>query len=118
MDFKKLLEGKSKSKMNPSHKEAKMGVLSGLKGEMSKLMGEDVKGLKSVSVSAPDKEGLKAGLDTAEDMIEPASSEESMPEASAKDKVLEMCEAMSNEELDELIAELQSKKSAEPELEE
>jgi hypothetical protein len=82
--LEKLMEKKGKAKMDPEYKTAKMGVLKSLHGEMGKMMGEDVKGLKKVTVAAPDKESLKAGLEKPlEGEMDEADmdAEEAMPES-------------------------------------
>jgi hypothetical protein len=79
MDFKKMLEEKKSKKVDPMAKKAKMGVLGSLKSEMQKMMGDDVKGVKKVTVAAPDEESLESGLETAKELVggeEPSHSYE------------------------------------------
>lgn len=66
----KLMEKKkSGAGLDPEFKKAKMGVLGDLHSEMGRLMGEDVKGLKKVTVASPDSSGLAEGLDTAKSLL-------------------------------------------------
>ena len=68
-DLKKLM-GKDEEG-DGMKKDAKLSVLKELRKMASDMMGDDVKGgmMKKVTVAAPDKEGLKAGLEKAEDII-------------------------------------------------
>lgn len=67
-----------KPMMSDNEKTAKMSVLEELKKQASDAMGGKLKGLKKVSVMASDKEGLKEGLEKAEELVEEA------PESMAK----------------------------------
>lgn len=68
--FKELLKKKqSKGEMDPKHKEAKMGVLKEIRDMAAGDMGDEIKGMKKVTVAAPDRKGLEEGLDRAEDMV-------------------------------------------------
>ncbi len=73
LDMLQSLMEKKKAKgegMDDTYKSAKMGVLKDLHKHMSGLMGDDLKGLKKVTVAAPDSEGLEMGLSKAKDMLE------------------------------------------------
>lgn len=70
--------------MNEKMKLAKMGALSGLRDEMKGLLAGEVKGLKKVTVAAPDKKSLKAGLDKAEEMVSEQPEDEFCPECASK----------------------------------
>lgn len=73
LDMLQSLMEKKKAKgegMDDTYKSAKMGVLKDLHKHMSGLMGDDLKGLKKVTVAAPDEEGLEMGLSKAKDMLE------------------------------------------------
>ena len=73
LDMLQSLMEKKKAKgegMDDTYKSAKMGVLKVLHKHMSGLMGDDLKGLKKVTVAAPDEEGLEMGLSKAKDMLE------------------------------------------------
>jgi hypothetical protein len=109
---------KKKKSMSDTEKDAKKSVLGDLKKMAEGVMGEKIKGLKKVSVSSDSPEGLKAGLEKAEEIIgsevderpegeeEIEESEDSMFEES-KD---ESEESLSEEELDKQIQELMKKK--------
>lgn len=86
--MKKLLEKKSKDgKMLPDHeKEAKMSVLHDLKNHMNDMMANKVDGLKKVSVMSDSPEGLKEGLDKAQELLHhPKDSELALPSDSDKE---------------------------------
>lgn len=59
-------EGKE---LNPIDKDAKMGVLKDLHKMASDSMADKLHGLKKVTVAAPDEEGLKHGLDKAQEIV-------------------------------------------------
>lgn len=85
MDMLKEMMKKKKDgeKLDPQYKDAKMSVLQEIRDLASKHMGEDLKGAgHEVSVAAPDKEGLKAGLDVASHML---GSEDGSPSAEEAD---------------------------------
>lgn len=74
-----LAMGKKKGgKMLPAEKEAKMSVLKEISDLASGAMADDVKGLKKVTVAAPDQAGLEEGLEKAQEMVgsEDESSED------------------------------------------
>lgn len=67
--MEKLLS-KKKDKMDPEYKGAKMSALHELQKAMSEMMGDDVKGLKKVTVASDSSEGLKHGLDKAKEALD------------------------------------------------
>lgn len=113
--FLKLLEkkrGESKS-MRPLEKDAKMRAVHQMRKMASDEMVEPLKGLKKVTVASDSSEGLKTGLDKAEDLIESKMSE--MPDEeevmdSAKEEMGEE-ELQSPEEIDAKIKELEALKA-------
>jgi hypothetical protein len=72
MKFDKLMEKKKKDKpMSDVAKDAKTSVLKDLQSMASNAMKDGLKGgLKKVTVASDSPEGLKAGLEKAEDMVE------------------------------------------------
>lgn len=97
--------------------KAKMSILKEMRKMAMDDMGEGLKGgLKKVTVAAPDDQGLKQGLDKAEDLVEdmpmdkdPSESPEYEDESHAKlQELVEMCQ--SPEDLDEKIEFLQQAK--------
>jgi len=83
----KEMTKKGDKSLSPNYKKAKMSMLEALKSEMSGMMGDDLKGLKKITVASPDKEGLKEGLDKAEEMLdksEDAEEGEVCPECGMK----------------------------------
>jgi len=112
--MKLMAKKKADKPLDENYKSAKMEMLKSLKGEMGKMMGDDLKSskMKAVQVAAPDKEGLEKGLDTAKDLIEgaPEGEKEGMP-MDEESEVEAMCDEMSPEELDEMIKMLEAKKA-------
>lgn len=110
--LKKLMEKKQGGKMDPEYKSAKMGVLKELHKTMGGMMGDDVKGLKKVTVAAPDKAGLKLGLSKAEEVVEGEQPDEGVIQ-SLGDGSEEVSEEMPStpEEVDAKIAELEALKA-------
>ncbi len=125
----KAKKDKNKDSMSDNEKEAKLNVMKELRDSASKMMGDKVRGIKELSVVAPDKKGLEKGLDKAKELIAGEESEESQEheamegesedsaesEAGSEDDKLEQ---MSPEELDEMmkkIQELNTKKASEKE---
>ena len=68
--------------------EAKKSVLSEIEKMMSGQMGDKLKGLKRVTVASDTAEGLKAGLEKAEDIIEEKEDEEGSESNEDKIKAL------------------------------
>lgn len=116
----KLLEKKSAKPMDENYKAAKMSTLKALRDEMSGMMKDDLagaKGMKKVEVAASSPEGLKAGLDQAEEIVEGSddkdASSEIMPDGMGLENEAEMVLkklADSPEKCDELIRMLEQKK--------
>lgn len=106
--LKKIMARKKAEKMDPEYKSAKMGVLKDLHGEMSKLIGDDLKGMKKVTVASPSDEGLKMGLEKAEELME--GKEESEEAEESEEGEGEESE-MSAEEIEKKIAELEALKA-------
>lgn len=118
-----LKDGK---KLSPVEKEAMMKVCQQIMDDMDDMMSENLKPAKGmqVSVAASSPEGLKKGLEKAEDVME-GESEDDEEEMVAEDdseplgasplKGLynhPMAEQESEEELDAKIAELMAKKAS------
>lgn len=117
-------------KISGNAQKAKLTALKEAHKMAKDMMGEDLKGLKKVTVAAPDKKGLEMGLKKAEELVDASQhgeeesdeheSMESEDEEKAEhemggseygdkeDELLESCE--SPEEIDALIAKLQEKK--------
>jgi len=67
--FKDLMKKKSDKEQDPKAKHAKMQVLKHIADMASDSMGDDLKGMKKVSVAADDRPGLEAGLDRAKKLV-------------------------------------------------
>lgn len=102
-DYKKK-KNEEDMKMSPMEQQAKMSVLDGMKGESDKDLLGKLQGLKKVSVASNDPEGLKLGLEKAQELV---SGESETPK---EDHMESMTEGMSSEELQSLIDELLQKK--------
>lgn len=103
-------------------KDAKLSVLKKLKGEMSEMMGEGIKGgmVKKVTVAAPDEKSLKEGLDKAKELL-PKMHQEHAGMIQEPDMDSELEEEMSEdqetagdnlEDIEKQIAALMEKKKA------
>lgn len=126
MDMTELMKkhGGAKGKpMDPQVKDAKMGILKEISDMASQSMGNDVKGLKKVSVMSNDKAGLAEGLDKARDLVDGNNDAEDQAEAHENPDVLhehpratrfidpKVEDEMTPQDLDDLIAELQARKA-------
>lgn len=72
-----MMFGKDKMKMSDSEKKAKLMALKEAHGMASDMMKDGLSGAKKVSVMADSKEGLKKGLDLAEDIVGEDEEEDS-----------------------------------------
>lgn len=109
--FKKLLEEKGESKLNPMQKKAKMSVLQDLKSQANEAMALPLKGLKKVSVMAKDEEGLKKGLEKAEQLIGSEADEANEDVAEELEEQLEPEHNLSLDQIEQKIAALQELKA-------
>lgn len=98
--MKKREEGKS---MSPLEQKAKMDNLTALRDEMSSMMKGDLAPGAKVEVAASSPEGLKDGLDKAQDVVsagdDSGEGEMAMPGSDDMDKD---SDEMSSEEIDQL----------------
>lgn len=117
--MKMLMDKKRSGKeLQPGEKEAKMKVIKDLRQMAEQIMKDDIKGMKKVTVASPTQEGLKEGLEKAEDILESNSeemSEESEESEESEDMSEEYAEEsedeeMSEEEINAKLAELMAKK--------
>jgi hypothetical protein len=109
--MKELMFKKKKEEcMDPLDKEAKMAAVSEMKKMAEDAMSEKLGSLKKVTVAAPDEEGLKKGLEKAEEIVE-ASPEGMESEAEESEEEGSEVAEMSEEELDKKIQELLALKS-------
>ena len=91
--FKKMLMQKAKEGkfLSEEDKSAKMDILNEIKGLAESEMGNDlkkVKGMKKVMVASPTQEGLKEGLEKAEEVVEQKMDSE---DSESEDEECEMC---------------------------
>lgn len=108
-DFSKL-KGKPVEKDSVKG-EALKNALSGISSDASKKIAG---GLKKVTVASNDKEGLKAGLEKAKEIVgkDPMADEPEM-EDNKVEEICEMAEGMPKDQIQELISKLQEKLSME-----
>jgi hypothetical protein len=92
---KKAREGKTIDKNSKEYK-AKEDVLNEIKELMSESIAGKLKGMKKVTVAADTVEGLKAGLEKAEDVIE--AKEESSGKEEMLDKLKKLAEEKAKKE--------------------
>jgi len=94
--FKELLMKKAKEgkTISPEKAKEKMSVLDELSSMMGGEMADKLKGMKKVTVAAKDSEGLKAGLEKAEEVIEDSEEMEDEKDYSemSKEELIEMLE--------------------------
>ncbi len=109
-ELKELLG--AKKKIDPLEKEAKLSAIKGMKKMAGDMMADDMKSMKKVTVAAPDAEGLKMGLEKAEDVVEGMPGMEMEEEESSDDMEEMLAEVDSPEQIDELMAKLAEKKAA------
>jgi len=83
MDKLKKVLGEKKSKLSDVQQEAKMKVMQALSDEMGGAMKEKLKGLKKVTVASNSSQGLKKGLEKAEQIVAGGDSGDSESECSA-----------------------------------
>ena len=124
--FQKLMASKKAKQVSGDEQKAKLDVLKDLKKQAMEMMGEKVSGLKKVTIASDSKEGLKKGLEKAEEVVDKSPEEqEACPECEGHG--CEACESEeheasespeqesseeSEEELDKKIKELMAKKEA------
>lgn len=101
--------------MKDAKHQAKMKVLEDLRRMAHEMMGEDMKdqpdAMKQVSVAAPDKEGLKHGLDMASNLMDQQHPDDEDQEDEDQEESMEPDES-SPEDLDKQIQELMARKAA------
>jgi membrane protease subunit (stomatin/prohibitin family) len=81
---KKKREG---AELSDVEKQAKMGVVKDLQDFAKESMGEGLKGVKKVTVAADSPEGLKAGLEKAEDIVEGEEESDDSEEQMSKEEI-------------------------------
>jgi hypothetical protein len=105
--FKEMLlkkKAQQKGKVDPSKLEAKANIMRSLSDELGKDISEDLKGLKKVTVASDSEEGLKEGLEKAEDVLEGKEEESNESEMENEE---EGEESESSDDLQSKIAELE-----------
>ncbi len=125
-DFKELLMKKAKEGkfLSDEDKDAKMEVVRAVKQMASEEMGDELKNLKGmgkVTVASDSPEGLKAGLEKAEDVVEEKlanseeseDSEEEMPMHEPKMKMAGMSKEEKIKKLEEELAMLKGESEEE-----
>lgn len=115
----KKLEKKGK-KLNPTEKEAKMGVLKDLSSQAGSMLKDKLKGLKKVTVASDSPEGLKAGLEKAEELVDKAPEDKMSADSGQSEEdefehesseIMADAEQMSPDEIEEQIKRLQELKA-------
>lgn len=115
--FRELLMAKKQQGkvLKPEMAQHKMEVIENLMEAMGEDMGNQLKGMKKVTVAAPDKEGLEEGLEKAKEVVEEAPMEEESEDSEESDDSEESEDKIEEKESDEIaelkakIAELQAK---------
>ena len=127
-ELKELIKKKAKEGkfLSEDEKAAKMEMLNGVKEILGESMSDKLKGAKmqKVTVASPTPEGLVAGLDKAEEVVESKiesedseDEEEACPECEMEDKPEMMMAGLSKDEkikkLEEELAKLKSESEEE-----
>lgn len=68
-ELSEMLKNKKKDKKMSKSMEDKMEILQQLKEMASGMIGSDLSELKKITVAAKDTDGLKKGLEKAEEML-------------------------------------------------
>lgn len=97
---------------DPKKLEAKASVVKDLMSSLKDLMANDIKGVKKVTVASDSPEGLKAGLNKAEDLIE--KKDDLMPDEmeESDNAEEELDEERRIAELEKQLEELKAKKKS------
>lgn len=110
----RLIEKKKLRPLDEDEQAAKLGVIDELRGAAKEAMGGRVKGLKEVKVASDSKEGLRAGLDKAEEVLDSEGSDDLEHEAmESEDKEMsehKSIDEMDEDEIDEKLKELMAQK--------
>ena len=111
-DLKDML-GKPDKEQDSMKKESKLKALKALRKMASDMESEDIKGIRKVTVAAPDKEGLEKGLEKAKEIVEnPMEMAEEMSEDSEMEEMEESAEETDDlSEIEEAIKKLEEKKA-------
>lgn len=106
--FKKMMEKKKGSKMDDLEKDSKMKAVCAMKEMAEQAMSEKLGGLKKVTVASDSEEGLKEGLEKAEDVVEDKLALSEEPDMEDDDDLEEEDEdlALSADDLDAKIQKL------------
>jgi len=99
-----------KKKLDPNEKDAKLGVAKELSKQAGAMLGDKAMPKAKVEVAADSEEGLKAGLEKAEDILEGDSEEDSEGKEGCEISEEEM--KLSADELDEKIQKLMDLKAS------
>lgn len=113
--MKMLMDKKKAGKeLSENEKNAKLKIVGDLKKLAEDAMANDIKGMKKVTVAAPTEEGLKEGLEKAEEIVseqpEMEDSDDLEDAEEAEDELED--EDLSLEDIEAKIAELLQKKEA------
>jgi hypothetical protein len=101
-----------KDGMTPAEKKAKLAALGEANKMASGMMKDGLSGLKKVTVASDSKEGLKKGLDKAEDLLGEKDEEDSImgekdeAEMSEYEDMQDESEPMDEDEINAKIEEL------------
>lgn len=107
--LKKKAAEQAKEPVNPKMLEAKKNVVKEIMDMLKGDMAGQMKGLKKVTVASNDEEGLKKGLNKAQEIIGSATEDAEPAEDEMEDELEESPEMEASESPDEEIAELEKK---------
>jgi ubiquinone biosynthesis protein UbiJ len=124
-EFKKLLAKKKGEQQGKPMDEHKMKAKADMAKELSDMLGSDLtndmkSGMKKVTIASDSTQGLKEGLDKAEDIIDPSEESEEESEDSSEEESEDSDEMMASDsssmqdkiaELEKQLEELKSKRA-------
>lgn len=104
-NFEKMLQKrKGHKEMSDTEMEAKKSVIEHMRDMAAGMMGDNLKSLKKVTVASDSEEGLKKGLEKAEDIIDQKMDDEGEDEEEMEADSEEMSEEELNAKLEKLMA--------------
>lgn len=111
MDLIEKKKAKGEVIKDEREKSAKMAELDDIDAIAKEAMGGDVKGLKKVTVMAPDQKGLEEGLEKASEIAEEMPAMEKMAKSEDEEESEDM-EEKPEMSKDEILAKIEELKKA------
>jgi rRNA maturation endonuclease Nob1 len=93
-ELQKIIQAKKPDKLDSKRKKAKMEMLQELKDSMGAMLSDNIQSLKKVTVAAPNKEGLEAGLEKAQEIVKKVPDEKEDYSKMSKEELAAAIERM------------------------